>query len=175
MRTICTLQLSGRTVRDGDRLGKNRVLTVGLLAGLCGGAAEVLWVALYSGATHTDGMAVAQQVTASVIPAAAFLTLAPLLGFVIHMLLSVALGIAFAWAVWRFLLPYFGAEAIVPVAVVTLVLVWATNFFVVLPVLDPAFVTLMPYGVTLFSKVLFGITMGWVVQETAQPQPSRSL
>lgn len=31
-------------------------------------------------------------------------------------------------------------------------------------------VTLMPYGVTLFSKVLFGITMGWVVQETARPQ-----
>lgn len=54
MRTICTPQLSGRTVRDGDRLGNNRVLTVGLLAGLCGGAAEVLWVDLYSGATHTS-------------------------------------------------------------------------------------------------------------------------
>lgn len=61
-------------------------------------------------------------------------------------------------------------RTIVPVAVVTLVLVWATNFLVILPVLDPAFVTLLPYGVTLFSKLLFGITMGWVVQETARPQ-----
>ena len=49
------------------------------------------------------------------------------------------------------------------------------NFFLVLPELNPAFVTLLPYGVTLFSKVLFGITLGWVVQETAQPQHSRSL
>ena len=34
------------------------------------------------------------------------------------------------------------------------------NFFVLLPILNPQFVVLMPYGVSLFLKVLFGIAMG---------------
>jgi hypothetical protein len=35
--------------------------------------------------------------------------------------------------------------------------VWAVNFFVVLPQVNPAFVHLPPYGVTLISKLLFGL------------------
>jgi hypothetical protein len=36
------------------------------------------------------------------------------------------------------------------------------NFFLILPVVNPDFVTLMPYAVTLASKLGFGIAMGWV-------------
>jgi hypothetical protein len=89
------------------------------------------------------------------------------------------LALALAGALVPFLLrcatPRPGPCTIIAGATVLLVIVWAVNFFLVLPALNPAFVTLLPYGVTLFSKVLFGIAMGWVVQETAQPQPSRSL
>ena len=38
-----------------------------------------------------------------------------------------------------------------------LVSVWAVNFFVVLPIISPAFVHLAPYPVSLMSKVLFGL------------------
>jgi len=61
-------------------------------------------------------------------------------------------------------------------AAVSLTLVWAINFFVVLPVLNPAFITLMPFGITLASKVLFGIAMGSVLL-TSSPRrvPERLL
>jgi len=35
--------------------------------------------------------------------------------------------------------------------------VWAVNFFVVLPSIDPDFIHLVPYSVSLVSKVLFGL------------------
>jgi len=108
-------------------------------------------------------MTVAQQVTASVIPSAASLPAAPLLGIAIHMLLSVALGMAFAATIWRLTAPRLGTAAFMTTAAVSLALVWAINFFVVLPVLNPAFITLMPYSITLVSKVLFGIAMGSVL------------
>jgi len=147
-----------------NRIAGNRnKLVVGLLAGLSGGAAEVAWVSLYSNATETSGMIVAQQVTASIVPAAAGLPSAPLLGIAIHMLLSVALGLAFAATIWRLAAPRLGTAAFMTTAAASLALVWAINFLVVLPVLNPAFITLMPYGVTLASKILFGITMGSVL------------
>jgi hypothetical protein len=147
-----------------DQIADNRsALTIGLLAGLSGGAAEVVWVSLYSNAMETSGMIVAQQVTASVVPAAAGLPSAPLLGIAIHMLLSVALGLAFAATIWRLAAPRLSAAAFMTAAAASLALVWAINFLVVLPVLNPAFITLMPYGITLASKVLFGIAMGSVL------------
>lgn len=156
-----------------DRIAGNRsVLTIGWLAGLSGGAAEVAWVSLYSNATETSGMIVAQQVTASVAPAAAALPFAPLLGIAIHMLLSMALGLAFAATVWRLAAPRLGTAAFLASAAVSLALVWAFNFFVVLPVLNPAFVTLMPLGATLASKILFGIAMGSVLLMSSPRLPA---
>ena len=147
-----------------DRIvGTKKPLAIGLLAGLTGGAAEVAWVSLYSTATETSGMIVAQQVSASVVPAAAGLPSAPLLGIAIHMLLSVALGLAFAATIWRLAASRLGAAPFLATAAASLALVWAFNFFVALPALNPAFVTLMPYGATLVSKVLFGVAMGSVL------------
>ena len=44
------------------------------------------------------------------------------------------------------------------VATVVLLAVWSANFLVVLPYLNPGFVQLLPYGVTLLSKLLFGLS-----------------
>jgi len=38
------------------------------------------------------------------------------------------------------------------------------NFFVVVPTLNPVFVTLLPYPITLLSKILFGWAMVSVMQ-----------
>lgn len=137
-----------------------------LLAGLCGGLAEVLWVALFASLTPVSGVEIARQVAATVFPSAAALAVAPVLGIAIHFALSMVLAVVFAWALW---VPYakglkFGGA--VATAIGALVAVWAINFFVVLPILNRAFVTLMPYGVTLFSKALFGAAMAWTLDET---------
>lgn len=135
-----------------------------VLAGSCGGLAEVVWVAAYANLAGISSSEIAQQVTASVIPAAARYAVAPLIGVLIHILLSVALGIGFAWLVWRHILPQSGATALVPASVATLALVWTTNFFALLPLINPAFVTLMPLGATLASKMLFALAMAAVLR-----------
>ena len=58
---------------------------------------------------------------------------------------------------------YASAGVIITSAAFLLALVWTLNFFIILPWLNPAFVTLMPYSVSLASKLLFGVTMGIVL------------
>jgi hypothetical protein len=135
-----------------------------LLAGLAGGSAEILWVAAYAGLTPASGFGVARGVTETVFPGAGELALAAMAGIAIHMLLSIAL----AWLLAKPLLQYaadrFGPAALLPAALVALAGIWAINFLVVLPVLNPAFVALMPMPVTLASKLLFGVAMAIVLQ-----------
>jgi len=69
---------------------------------------------------------------------------------------------AFAMTLSRVLRNRTGVPAILAVSGAALVAIWATNFFLILPAINPDFVTLMPYTVTLISKLGFGITMGWV-------------
>lgn len=136
-----------------------------LLAGLAGGTAEVLWVILYSSVSGVSAGLVARQVTASLWPAAAEWAVAPVLGVAIHMALAVALAALCA----PLLLSLFKNAAPVAVtlaAVIALSVVWAVNFFIVLPVLNPAFIELMPYGATLASKILFGLAMAAVVRRS---------
>ena len=147
-----------------------------LAGGLAGGAAEVLWVMTYSSATTTSSAAVAREITASVWPAAAQWASAPVLGLGIHLVLAIVLAAAcvpvllhLASRGWRLSLTVISATT-------ALVLVWAVNFFVVLPVINPAFITLMPYGATLVSKVLFAVAMACSIQyHTARVVPHGSL
>ena len=132
-----------------------------LLAGFCGGMAEIVWVAAYGAVTPTSGMEVARQISASVFPAMTDHPAAAPAGIAVHLLLSLLLAGVFTVTVW---LPFSRKLRFAPamlVAAAALSGVWAVNFFVILPVLNPAFVDLMPYAATLFSKVLFGIAMGW--------------
>ena len=133
-----------------------------LLAGLAGGMAQMLWVGAYSSAQSASGAAVAQQVTASLWPAAGEWAFAPALGILIHLALSIALAAMAAPLLSRITLKHPGAGFIVTGAALLLVLVWMVNFFIILPMLNPAFVTLLPYSVSFASKLLFGIAMGVV-------------
>ena len=53
--------------------------------------------------------------------------------------------------------------------------VWAINFFVVLPIVSPAFVHVVPYAVSLTSKLLFGVAAAAVLrwQAGSELQPIR--
>ena len=60
------------------------------------------------------------------------------------------------------------------VAAAVLAIIWTVNFQVLLPLLNPAFTLLMPAGVTLASKILFGLAMAGVL-EAALPARTASI
>lgn len=135
-----------------------------LVAGLAGGVAEIVWVLAYGAFASVSAAEVAREVTASVFPGAASAPGGLALGIGIHLTLSIALAFAFFSLLRNFLQDDAGTVAI---AVGALAGVWAINFLVVLPLVNPRFVTLMPYAATFLSKALFGGAMGAVLARTA--------
>jgi hypothetical protein len=129
----------------------------GVVAGAAGGLAVIAWVTLYAGATGADPATLARGVTTAA-GVSALLPAAPvILGVTVHMALAVTLGIALSFG-WRALSSHrLEIAGPFPFMLAALVGVWAVNFFVALPVISPAFIHLVPYPVSLVSKVLFGL------------------
>lgn len=133
------------------------IALTGVVVGLAGGAAEVVWILLFSGLTGGSAGDVAAGITATVAPGLATQSIAVPFGLGVHFGLAVGLGLAVAISI-RSLAPQIAGslqEAVV--IVVLLALVWVLNFFVVLPVLNPAFVHVVPMPISLTSKLLFGV------------------
>ncbi len=151
------------------------LLKVVLLAGFCGGMAEIIWVGLYAGLTGHSGVEVARQVTASLLPGMADAAFAPGLGIAIHLVLSLLLALAYTALVWLPMLRRRGPAASVAVAAAVLAAIWAVNFLLVLPVVNPVFVTLLPYPVSLGSKLLFGMAMAGVLYPAQNAHAQHSL
>jgi hypothetical protein len=123
-----------------------------------------LWITAYGAISYTSALEVARQVTATVFPSLAASALAPAWGLVIHFGLSVMLAMAFAATVLAPMEERFGRYGTLLGAVALLSTVWAVNFLLVLPVLNPGFVTLLPIPVTLISKILFALAMAGVLR-----------
>lgn len=134
-----------------------------LLAGAVGGLAEILWVALYASVNPLRGMDVAREVTVAVFGSPVGGIYAGALGILIHMVLALAVAAAFVAVLWQPLHRLGGGLGVVAGSVAALAAIWTINFFVLLPAIHPAFVGLMPLPVTLASKILFGIGMGYVL------------
>ena len=140
-----------------------RILKAGLGAGLVGGIAEIVWIGLIAPVSAPDPAAVARGVTEAVLPGLAAGSGAIAVGLLIHMALAVVLGLALAVALRRALpVERHGTLAEAAMVVGALAIVWAINFFVVLPMLSPAFLTLVPLWSALVSKLLFGATAALV-------------
>jgi hypothetical protein len=152
----------------------------GVVAGAAGGLAEIAWVTIYAGATGIDPATLARGVTTAA-GVSALLPSAPVaLGVTIHMALAVTLGIAVSFG-WRALSSHrLEIAGPFPSMLAALVSVWVINFFVVLPIISPAFVHLVPYPVSLMSKVLFGLAAAEALRRqnasalTARPRPLMS-
>ena len=149
-----------KTTSPFDSTG--RLLKWILLAGLAGGMAEIIWVQFYTLLSGHSSAEVARQVTASLLPGLTEASAAPLIGVAIHLVLSVLLALAYALLVWRPYTRRLGAGASVAVAVGVLACIWAVNFLLLLPVVNAHFVDLLPYSVSLGSKLLFGAAMAGV-------------
>jgi hypothetical protein len=128
--------------------------------------AEIAWVTLYAGVTGGNAAFVARSVTTAAGLAALFPPLSTALGVALHMTLAVILGIALAFA-WRAFSQRATAINPFPFMIATLAGIWAVNFFVVLPIVSPGFVHLMPYAVSLISKMLFGLAAAAVLRRQA--------
>lgn len=140
-----------------------RTISTGIAAGLAGGAAEVAWIALYASLSGADAAAVASGVTITLFPALAANSATVSLGIALHMGIAVLLGAVIAVAL-RTGIPRIAGTIVEPLAVIgLLVAIWAMNFLVVLPVVSPEFVELVPLGVALTSKVLFGTAAAFVL------------
>ena len=131
-----------------------------VLAGLAGGLAEVAWVWIYSVFAPVHAEKILRQIVASFSSTLAASSAAPAIGLVIHFILAIALAIGFGLLVWKPIERRAGFVDTMLAAAIALATVWAFNFFVLLPALNPAFVGLLPYPVSLASKLLFGIAMG---------------
>ena len=133
------------------------VIKRGFLAGAAGGLAEILWVSLYAVATGGDAAILARGVTTAA-GVTAFMPAAPVtMGIAVHMTLAVLLGIAVA-GLWQVLARRGSrVSSLYAVTIAALAAVWAINFFVILPAISPAFAHLVPYSVSLASKLLFGL------------------
>ncbi len=143
-----------------------------VLAGLAGGLAEILWIMLYGALTGTSSSEVARQITTSVSPFTELVYAVPL-GVGVHLGLSLLLAAGFVFATGRWWARPRRAVTTMAIAVCALTLIWAVNFLLLLPSLNPVFVQLLPYSVTLISKLLFGVAMATVL--TAARAPSTSL
>ena len=137
-------------------------LGVGAVAGVVGGLGEIGWIALYGAATGAQTGPVARGIVSSVIPGLAASSWSPWLGILIHLGLAIALGLSLALMV-RPLARRGGARHFESGLVMfALAAVWVVNFFAVLPLINPGFIHLLPYGVTLLSKLLFGLSAATV-------------
>lgn len=144
------------------RLPASRI-TLGALAGLAGGAAEIAWIMLYSGLGDSDAAVVAQGITSTFSPTVATSPAGAAIGILIHVLIAVVLGIALTISVQRLLPRSSSALPESCLIVASLIVIWAINFYVVLPLINPEFVHVIPLEASLASKVLFGIGAAFVL------------
>jgi hypothetical protein len=132
-----------------------RLLSTGLYIGLAGGLAEIAVIWLYETLTGGNPADVARGVASAVRLDGA----SAIVGVTVHMVLAVALGIGLA-AVLRPVGRRAPIGAVFPFMLCGLAIIWGINFFIVLPVVSPSFVQLLPYAVTLASKLAFGLASG---------------
>jgi hypothetical protein len=154
---------------------QSSIVRTGAFAGIAGGLAEIAWVTLYSAVTGADPAALARGVTTAAGISALLPADSPVaLGIGVHMALAAMLGIimVFAWRAVSAKRPHLSNPY--PFMLMALVTVWAVNFFVVLPIVSPAFIHIVPYAVSLISKLLFGVAAAEIVRDEARFAPQQS-
>lgn len=138
------------------RTGIDEMIKHGIFAGAAGGLAEIIWVSIYAALTGGDPAILARGVTTAVGIAAVLPAASVAVGVTVHMALAVLLGIAVA-CLWRAMAPRHGVSGAYTAVLAALAAVWLINFFVLLPAIGAAFVHMVPYAVSLTSKLLFGL------------------
>ena len=141
------------------------------IASIAGGTVEVGWVALFCLFTPLHSSLVAEEVAQSFMPHITGMS-AFAAGLIIHYVLAVLVAGIVAIILLRLLRHRSDMRSVIVVSMTALAAIWAINFFVILPLVNADFVMLMPYAVTLASKLGFGAATGCVfgVRATASTE-----
>ncbi len=150
----------------------------GIIAGMAGGFAEIAWIASYGTLTDRDTTQVARTISAVVgrmIPGTVSISAPVAFGITTHMIAAVFLGVALV-LIWQWLSDrYRHTIDVYGFLLAALVAVWAVNFFVVLPLISPffmdinrSFVDIIPYPISLGSKLLFGLAAAATLRHHAR-------
>lgn len=130
---------------------------LGSLAGLVGGAAEIVWISIAYMFGGTSPVGVARAIAGTLGHSSTSATSTALMGASIHLALAGLLG-GVMYMVWiRLLKPSKSRVSIMVFSIATLVAVWAINFYLVLPNLDPGFIVKVPVVTGLISKLSFAV------------------
>jgi len=151
-------QLATRKIGD--------IVGLGALAGIAGGLAEIVWIAFYQNVAGGSAADVAAAVTTTVAPSLSGWSGAVAFGLVVHMALALGLGVLVAAVLRRVAPGIAGTMREAAIVVGVLALVWAMNFMVILPMLNPAFVHIVPLPISLASKLLFGLAAAQILYRT---------
>lgn len=151
---------------------RHPLLQIGLVAGLAGGLAEILWIAVYAAGTDTSAATVARGVAEALGLSGGPNSVS--LGVTIHIALAGALGIAVVAVLQALQSRWRGWGVHLALVLAALSGVWAFNFLLLLPVLSPEFVAMVPMPVSFVSKLLFGLAAFAVIQ-TSAPRASAQL
>lgn len=146
-----------------------------LLAGFYGGMAEVVWIAVYCLFTGQSSAEVARQVASTLASGAAAGASGVAAGIAIHFALSAIVAMVYVQLVWRPFARHLNEAAGIVVACVALGLIWTMNFLLVLPAVNPAFVTLVPYSISFASKILFGIAMAGSLRDGVRRRADQAM
>ncbi len=145
----------------------NTWLKGGVAGGLAGGVAEIVFMAVYCLVSGKSGASILSLVTFTFSDRGfAFGPIGAYSGVLIHLALSILIGISFSIAM--FLIDNNTdkepATRTVFSAAVLLTGIWAFNFFILLPRINPEFVAMVPAKAAFFSKFLFGLSLGVFVK-----------
>lgn len=151
---------------------KREIVCQGIVAGAAGGLAEIAWVSAYSALMGGDPAVLARGVTTAAGVGALLPASSVMLGIAVHMMLAVTLGIALALVWQNARASRFGATGPYPFMLAALAGVWAINFFVVLPIVSPEFIHMVPYAVSLTSKLSFGLAAAAAMQWQTAFEPA---
>lgn len=150
------------------QLGRAEIMKRGLLAGIAGGSAEIAFLIAIAALTNISAINVAVGVSASFSIAAFSPTMLALVGIVIHLALASVLGVAVAVGYHAVAGQFISGIYVYAVVLMALIIVWAFNFLFLLPIINPAFVRLVPYPISFASKVLFGLVAAEVLLRGAE-------
>lgn len=125
-------------------------------SGLIGGLAEIVWMHFYN-LNSSIGL---QDISNEIANTLRFLPENPYIGLIIHLSLSLLIGIAFGKLIFEklcknnFLLTIFSS-------LIILACIWCCAFKLILPVINPDMATIVPNAISFASKMLFGACMAF--------------
>jgi hypothetical protein len=138
----------------------------GALGGLIAGIVMAMVAMMYTLVAQNDVLAPLKQMGATFFPLDSGSGISLLAGLMLHMVMSIIFGIAFALIVVN---RASGYAPLVIAGVIYVAFEWAIARFVVLPVLDPPLVTTFGAIGGIVAHMMFGIVLGaWLAWRLAQ-------